>query len=338
MLVDFRNPEHVKRVRVKKEGSRTSEDDKRMMYWSAFESMKDIEVSRVFMTPEMAAQLLEQSAFKNRRINQKNLKKLKRDIVGGRYQVTHQGVAMTREKAIIDGQHRMAACRDTGICIPIFMFSNLLEEMVWSVDRGCLRTVDQDLYMHDYKWATERVALLRMCVELLGHDSTNIRDKREFDAWMPLFEKGIDFVLPLKSRVKGTAKTAPVLGGFAFAYPYDSPKVAGCAEMFVTGIQIPTENDPMHRLREHVKNPKNRNRGQRPRALLGRATTWALHKSLQKIGVKQVRRDMTGVSFFRRYYEEHFGDIIMANTPEKKRNDLPTAAKSKRIDDYEDAD
>lgn len=336
----------LQQVKVKTQGSReklggASRDPERMKYWPAFEAMREYEVSRVFVSPEMAAGMLEHSTFQNRKINQKNLKKLKRDIVTGRYQVTHQGVAMTREQAVIDGQHRLLACKETGICIPLYLFSNLPEDVVWSVDRGSLRTVDQDLFMHGEKWSKKRVELLRMCVELLGYDSTNIRDKREYDSWMPLFEQGIGFALPLSSRTKGTARTAPVLGSFAFAHPVNPVAIAGYAEMFVTGVQIPTEDDPMNRLRRHVEDPKNRNRGQRPRAMLGRAATWALHKSLDGYKVKQVRRDMSGVRFFRQFYEHQFPDIIKTNTPDRAKRNIDSygAGKpegKKRIDDYEE--
>lgn len=316
----------------------------RRIYWHLYEKMRDIEVVRVFMTPEWAKELLDKSPYRleqrQRRINQKNLKKLKRDIVGGRYQVTHQGVALSREQAIVDGQHRLLACYETGICIPMFLFRNVLQETIWAVDRGAIRTVDQDLYMHGIDKGNERAAMLRRCIEVLGYESTNIRDKQEHDVWLTLFGEGIEFALTLNNRLKKTAGSSPVVGGFAFAHPVNPARVEECGKRFISGANM-TENDPMLRLRNHCAMERNRNRGQRPQALLLRATTYALYKALTNKPVHQLRRNMDGVYFFRKYYMQRFPEEIKRNTFDTAlklgpKTTKKTKKRKKKIDDYEE--
>ena len=86
------------------------------------------------------------------------------------------------------------------------------------------------------------------------------------------------------------------------------------------------EDDPMLRLREHCKKDANRNRGQKPQALLLRATMHALCKAIRGLPSKKVIRDDTGISFFRRYYFREFPDIIRVNT----QNTAPKALGAKK--------
>jgi len=296
----------------------------RLMYRCEFESMATLRVERVFMTPEWAKELLDHSTFRNRKVQVRLLKKLVRKIHSGQYRATHQGVALSPEQHVLDGQHRLMACAATGICIPMFVFYNLDKDLVRFMDRGCARTADQDLFMNDVKWSKERLALLRMNIELLGFDSTTIDGGEEYDRWEPLFRDGLEYVLPLIPRVEGTAKTAPVIGSIAFAYPTAPKRVRQFAERFVTGVQL-NSNDPELKLQKHVHADKNKNRGQRPRALLGRATTWCIHKALKGGEVTNVHCTMEGIHHFRKYYFEQHAELLRS---------LPDV--SKKIESYGD--
>lgn len=294
-------------------------DHTRHKYWLKYQDMGKIEVFRVLMTPEMATKILNGSSIKNRKANKKNEQRLQRDVIRGDYSVTHQGIALSPDMDVVDGHHRLRVCIATGIALPMFVFMNVPKESMPFVDRGYGRTVDQDLDMDGLDQAKVRVALARSCIELLGYVSTNLGNKPDYDAWMPLFDEGISFAIQtMRSRVRGTARTAPVIGSFAFAYPTDREGVMKAAEGFVTGAHL-DENDPMNKLREHLALEKNRNRGQKPRAQLGKATTWAIFKAIQGKKTKRMAIKEDGNEFFKKYYADNFKDEIAHILPKKAK-------------------
>jgi hypothetical protein len=68
------------------------------------------------MTPAQAADLLKRNTG-NRRFRPRHALRLRRMIEGGRWKVTHQGIALAPDGRVLDGQHRLAAIRDSGTTV-----------------------------------------------------------------------------------------------------------------------------------------------------------------------------------------------------------------------------
>jgi hypothetical protein len=60
------------------------------------------------VTPELAAQWLKKNTH-NRRKNIRHVERLARDMVAGRFKLSHQGIAFSNTDCLIDGQNRLAA-------------------------------------------------------------------------------------------------------------------------------------------------------------------------------------------------------------------------------------
>lgn len=87
------------------------------------------------ITPNMATKLLKVNDI-NRRVNQANLQYWIRELLSGKYEPTHQGIAvhgtLDDPRTLIDGQHRLLAIIETGIParfnvstgVPISAFAN----------------------------------------------------------------------------------------------------------------------------------------------------------------------------------------------------------------------
>lgn len=97
-----------------------------------------------WITPERAKELRE-NAVTNRTLKSKNLERIKRAIVTGKFVPTHQGIAIDSEGHMFDGNHRCQAVIDTGISTRMFVVYNAPN--VIPIDSGTGRSEKDQLYM-----------------------------------------------------------------------------------------------------------------------------------------------------------------------------------------------
>jgi hypothetical protein len=298
-----------------------TEDPKKLSmqqhYWDRFVAFQQQTAERIFLTPALATTLLEESQkrFRNRKVKPKQVRKLGRKIMAGTYKETHQGIALTTENYMCDGQHRALAVLMTGIGISMWLIRNLPPDAVTAIDRGAGRTAAQDLQMRGEKEADDRLRLLRRMLELLGIDSTTITDDEEYDKWMPLFGDGIDFILPYLARAERSLKNAPIMGAIGFAYAKNRELVARFAEQVVTGEMLKI-GDPAHTLRKYAHDHPIV--GQQTRSQSGRAAMLTLKALFEGKQIITVKHDAAaGVLYFRNYYRRRFRDTIVANVADE---------------------
>ena len=70
------------------------------------------------ITPEYAKHLLASSAG-NRNISQAHVNWLKNLMLSGQFKLTHQGIAIDKNNALVDGHHRLTACIQSGVPIQL---------------------------------------------------------------------------------------------------------------------------------------------------------------------------------------------------------------------------
>lgn len=95
------------------------------------------------LTPEQAAALLHANdqlaevdpSKSNRKFDKNNYLKFVGLIKSGLWKTTHQGIAITADGRIIDGQHRLTAIRDTGIPVDAWI--------CWDADPSTFDALDQ---------------------------------------------------------------------------------------------------------------------------------------------------------------------------------------------------
>jgi hypothetical protein len=81
----------------------------------------------------------------NRQLRKHVVKKFANLIRSGRFGLTHQGIAFNVLGVLIDGQHRLNACVETGRSIFVLVAFNMPEESYLRVDRGTNRSAGDDL-------------------------------------------------------------------------------------------------------------------------------------------------------------------------------------------------
>ncbi len=89
----------------------------------------------VNVTPEQARQWLEINNF-NRPRNSEAVAKYVRQIREGRWRLTHQGLAFTKNGMLLDGQHRLWAIIECGITLPMRVCINEPAENYEVIDCG----------------------------------------------------------------------------------------------------------------------------------------------------------------------------------------------------------
>ncbi|MCL2624370.1 MAG: hypothetical protein FWD31_11970 [Planctomycetaceae bacterium] len=89
----------------------------------------------VYVTPQLAQQWLECNVF-NRPFKQDVVDIYIRQIKSGLWRRTHQGVAFDTRGTLIDGQHRLMAIVNTGITVPMLVFTDESKENFEFIDCG----------------------------------------------------------------------------------------------------------------------------------------------------------------------------------------------------------
>lgn len=97
------------------------------------------ETKLVLITPQMAKATLEHNA-KNRRLNPVRVDEFAKIIKDGRWQLTHQGIALDDEGNIIDGQHRLAGIVKANCSVWSLVSKGVPEQTRLVVDTGRSRS------------------------------------------------------------------------------------------------------------------------------------------------------------------------------------------------------
>jgi len=97
------------------------------------------------LTPEIASDWLTHANTHNRALIQNHVDYLTSEMKTGRWRLTHQGVAFSGNRVLLDGQHRLWAVVMSGVTVPMRIFVNEPAEAMEVVDTGQRRTNDQIL-------------------------------------------------------------------------------------------------------------------------------------------------------------------------------------------------
>jgi hypothetical protein len=109
----------------------------------------------------------------NRPIRKAVVDRYKRDILAGKWFLTNQGIGISQDGVMIDGQHRLAAIRECGYPqIPILIVSGLDREARKAVDQHAKRSA-RDLLAFSFNARVSRAAPAIAAV--LFRNSTNWR-------------------------------------------------------------------------------------------------------------------------------------------------------------------
>lgn len=111
------------------------------------------------VTPDLAKMWLKLNT-NNRPISKARVDSYARDMKTGAWKLTHQGIAITEDNVIGDGQHRLEAIVKSGVTVEMQVTTELPRDSFIAVDRGYTRSVTDALNMssNDAAWVNRKVA------------------------------------------------------------------------------------------------------------------------------------------------------------------------------------
>lgn len=162
------------------------------------------ETRRVLVTPSLAKATLENNT-KNRTLTSARVDEFVALMKSGRFQCTHQGIALDNDGNVIDGQHRLAAVAKSGCSVYMLVSKGVPEETRLAVDTGKARSAlaisklvgrDSD---STAKYAIAKILKYGPIRASQGHIPTEML----FDL-VDTFSDGLNFVLPCGAGIPST--------------------------------------------------------------------------------------------------------------------------------------
>ena len=95
------------------------------------------------VTPELAATWLSECNTHNRKLVDAHVDRLARDMKAGRWRLTHQGIAFSTNRVLLDGQHRLWAVILSETTVRMRVFFNEPAESLHAIDSIRPRTNDE---------------------------------------------------------------------------------------------------------------------------------------------------------------------------------------------------
>lgn len=113
------------------------------------------------MTPEIAQLLLDSNAD-NRRLNPGKVREYTEKMRAGIFELNGQSIIVSRDGFLNDGQHRCAACINSGAAIDTVMVFGVQRDSRYTVDAGMKREAGQLLSMRGVKNAHANATMAKL--------------------------------------------------------------------------------------------------------------------------------------------------------------------------------
>lgn len=210
------------------------------------------------VTPKMAADWLEKNAGFQRKARQTIVDRYVRDMINGKWTLTHQGIAFDCKGRLIDGQHRLLAVVKADTAVKMVVVRDAPATAFDHVDLGYGRTTSDVLKAQGEGWITnEHIAIARFME--CGTDTKAVVTNRspfELREMVDAHRNAIEFVFQnMERRVRGVT-IAPVLAAIGVSYyaEMDRVRLADFVRLLVSGIaQDPERDSTVIKLREWLR-------------------------------------------------------------------------------------
>jgi hypothetical protein len=188
--------------------------------------------------PAQAKRWLNQRNGHNRNLRQSHVDYLANEMIGGRFKETAQGISFFKDGTLADGQHRLAACVESGVAIKLPVARGVEKEAMCAYDMGARRSVADFLHLHhDLKDANLVTASARsivsMCFAYQNYPLSADVILRVLRRYGKELEETASEIKQFKPAVK-----AWIIGTIAFARKSQPEKVAEFVTAVATGESV----------------------------------------------------------------------------------------------------
>lgn len=219
---------------------------------------RTLDAAFVTATKEIVEALLSMNTS-NRAVSKVNVDRLVRQIQDGLWIPNNQGVGLSREFHLIDGQHRLLALREAGYPpLKFLLVTGLDSKVVSTIDIGRKRS------NHDTLKLLMNLDLNKHVVAAIGYlanarfgslgnwglvDSTRRRTAAELVAWIDAYERGISMAFGAMGNPKFFRMGSKAA---LIAYAQAQPSEAQEFIRQVEGGEMLTKHMPAYHLRQHL--------------------------------------------------------------------------------------
>jgi len=215
------------------------------------------------VTPAIAEAWLTQCNSHNRKLVDAHVEQLAGEMKAGRWRLTHQGIAFSTNRVLLDGQHRLWAVALSEMTVPMRVFFNEPAGSIGTIDAIRARSNDEIITLAGGLGVVTRGELATLRAMLTGLGTYNRMAPGEEAERLRLHRSAVEFahtVLPA-ARFRGVA-TAVTRGVLARAY-YSSSlgRLQHFADVLQTGIASEEEDHPIALLLKFLIETSHRRRG-----------------------------------------------------------------------------
>lgn len=215
--------------------------------------MQNLHSEIVNVTPQLAEEFLRANT-RNRNISRTQVKKIRRDIEHGDWELTHQGIAFYETGELADGQTRLTAIKESGHTVPVLVTRGIPVVAGSAIDRHRPRSDADSIKIGGLSgWiGRDEISVIKMIAYAHQKTSPSYSPARIADLGEFLKEQ-VTFSTLVFSTRKKYITTSPVMAAVAIARPYvDQYRLMEFAEVLITGIPQSMEDVAAIRLREHL--------------------------------------------------------------------------------------
>jgi hypothetical protein len=205
-----------------------------------------------YISPIRANQLLSQNK-RNRALNQNHVMYLAREMSEGRWEANGESIKLNGSE-LLDGQHRLAAIKLSGITVPILVVSGIEKDAYTTIDTGRARTPSDALKMAGEKHTTRLGAAIKIVEQIeSGALTTKYAKRSSHGELFDVLESHPDLRKSASKFVDGKKLLPPAV--IVALHYYFSKKDQGEADEFfqklLSGIGL-VEGSPILTLREKL--------------------------------------------------------------------------------------
>jgi hypothetical protein len=213
-------------------------------------------VERVLITPDQAMEWLEQTNTNNRKLSQKHVDRLARDMTDGKWVLTHSGIAFGPDGTLLDGQHRLWAICMSGMSVEMFVWRGVEPQSMMAIDAGKSRSLADILNIAGENGDVSKNDLATLRAMLGGFSNPPILSPSEASEAMRRHHDAIAFAvvnLPTVTSARGvnTAITRAVVA--RAYYSVDRAMLKDFCRKLTTGIVTSGDEGIVVLLRQHLQ-------------------------------------------------------------------------------------
>ncbi|NLF33247.1 MAG: hypothetical protein GX591_20470 [Planctomycetes bacterium] len=213
-------------------------------------------VERMLIGPDQALQWLEKTNTNNRKVSDKHVLRLARDMAEGKWVLTHAGIAFGPDGTLLDGQHRLWAICVAEVAVEMFVWRNVDPQAMMTIDCGKARSMADILNIAGSNGTVSNHRLAALRAMLAGFGNPPALSPSETSTLLRRHHEAIEFALenlPIVTSARGvnTAATRAVVAR-AF-YSVDRVMLKDFCRKLTTGILTSDNEGIVVLLRQHLQ-------------------------------------------------------------------------------------